>query len=268
MSGASQHLTSVSKRARKDMESTMRKFAVDLHLHTALSPCAEEEMTPPAILAQAAANGLQIIAITDHNTAGNTPAVFEAASGGPVSVIPGMELQTREEVHLICLFAGPDEALAWQEVVYAHLPPLKNSVRVFGSQQILNAAGEVIGTEDRLLLTSTDFSVEEAVAEVRARNGICYPAHVDRPAFSIIGNLGFIPPDLPIPVIEISRNINRAGALAKFPALGRYPVLGCSDAHRLAEISRARSLVSLEEPTFAALVEAFWDRRQNRIEVD
>lgn len=246
----------------------MRKFAVDLHIHTALSPCAEEEMTPPAILAQAVANGLQIIAITDHNTAGNTAACFEAASGGPVAVIPGMEVQTREEVHLICLFASPDEALAWQKVVSNHLPPLKNNERTFGLQQVLSAAGAVIGTEDRLLLTSTNFSVEEAVAEVQARNGICYPAHVDRPAFSIIGSLGFIPPELDIPAVEISRNINRAGALAKFPSLSRYPVLGSSDAHRLAEISQARTLISLEEPTFAALREAFWDRRQVRIEVD
>ncbi|MDH7577907.1 MAG: PHP domain-containing protein [Bacillota bacterium] len=246
----------------------MQKFAVDLHIHTALSPCAEEEMTPPAVLARAAANGLRIIAITDHNSACNTPAFVEAAAGGPVTVIPGMEVQTREEVHLVCLFAEPEEALAWQEVVYAHLPPLKNNERVFGTQQLLNAAGEVTGIEERLLLASTDFSVEEVVAGVHARHGICYPAHVDRPAFSIIGSLGFIPPDLQIPVVEISRNINRKRALEKFPFLERYHLLGSSDAHRLDEISQVRTRIGLKEPAFEALAEALWDRSQNRIEVD
>lgn len=246
----------------------MEKFAVDLHIHTALSPCADGEMTPPAVLARAAANGLRVIAITDHNSAANTPAFVEAAAGGPVTVIPGMEVQTREEVHLVCLFAGTEEALAWQEVVYAHLPPLKNNERVFGVQQLLNAAGEVTGIEERLLLTSTDFSLEEVVAEVQARNGVCYPAHVDRPAFSIIGSLGFIPQELQIPAVEISRNINRARALEKFPFLKNYHLLCCSDAHRLAEINRPRTWIRMREPGFLALAEALWDRCRERIEVD
>ncbi|HHW41857.1 MAG TPA: PHP domain-containing protein [Syntrophomonadaceae bacterium] len=243
----------------------MLTITADLHIHTALSPCAEKEMTPQAVLAQAAANGLQMIAITDHNTAMNTVSFCEAAAGGTIFVVPGMEVQTREEVHMVCLFSTPQEALAWQEYIYKHLPPAKNNERVFGVQQILNKKGEVVGIEDRLLLTSTDLSIEEVVNEMNTRHGICYPAHVDRPAFSIIGSLGFIPHDLAIPAVEISRNINRERAVAKFPFIDRYPLLGSSDAHRLAEISQPRTRIYMEELSFAALIEAFKNRR---IEVD
>lgn len=243
----------------------MLTITADLHIHTAISPCAEKEMTPPAVLAQAEANGLQMIAITDHNTARNTVPFWEAAADGKISVVPGMEVQTREEVHIVCLFPTPDEALAWQEYVYRHLPIAKNNERLFGIQQVLNKYGEVVEIEERLLLTSTDLSVEDVVNEVSKRHGICYPAHVDRPAFSIIGSLGFIPPDLAISGVEISRNISRDQAVARFPFLEHYSIVGSSDAHRLSEISLPRTRIYLQELSFPALIAAFNNRR---IEVD
>ncbi len=246
----------------------MTSFAVDLHIHSALSPCAEEEMTPPNILARAASNGLRVIAITDHNTAANTPAFAEAARDTPLTVIPGMEVQTREEVHLICLFPTPEEALAWQEVVYRSLPPLKNEARVFGEQHLLNARGEVIGTEERLLLASTSLAIDEVFREVRKRGGICYPAHVDRPSYSIISNLGFIPPELEVTVAELSRNTTRGKALERFPFLARYLLIGCSDAHRLEEINRQRTRLKLAAPTFRELKELFTRGNPEESEVD
>ncbi|MGB9791454.1 MAG: PHP domain-containing protein [Thermacetogeniaceae bacterium] len=243
----------------------MIRVAADLHIHTALSPCGEKEMTPPAVLAQAESNGLQMIAITDHNTAKNTVPFWEAAKERNILVVPGMEVQTREEVHIICLFPTPEEALAWQEYVYQHLPLAKNNEKLFGVQEVLNKEGEVVEIEERLLLTSTDLSVEEVVNEVNRRHGICYPAHIDRPSFSIIASLGFIPPDLPISAVEISRNITKSQAIAKFPYIKRYPVVGSSDAHRLAEISLPRTHFHLEELSFSALIDAF---KNSRIEVD
>lgn len=243
----------------------MLRAAADLHIHTALSPCGEKEMTPPAVLAKAKSNGLQVIAITDHNTAKNTVPFWEAAGDKKIFVVPGMEVQTREEVHIVCLFPTPDEALAWQDYVYQHLPLAKNNERLFGVQEVLDKEGRVVDIEERLLLTSTDLSVEEVVNEVNRRHGICYPAHIDRPAFSIIASLGFLPPELPIQAVEISRNITKSQAIAKFPYIKRYSVIASSDAHRLSEISMPRTYLHLEELSFSALIDAFKNRR---IEVD
>ena len=170
----------------------LRFFTADLHVHTVLSACAEMEMFPELILERAQELGLGLIAVTDHNSAENAAAMLRAAQGTGITVLPGMEVQTREEVHLICLFDTLAQVVRLQEEVYAHLPRLKNKEEVFGTQVVLDAEGEPIGMNDRLLATSTSFSVEQVVQQVRALNGLCIPSHVDRPAYSLIANLGFI----------------------------------------------------------------------------
>jgi predicted metal-dependent phosphoesterase TrpH len=142
----------------------LRPTWVDLHLHTVVSPCAEVEMIPPFIIKRAQDLGLGAIAVTDHNTAENVEAVQRAAAGSGVAVIPGMELQTREEVHIVCLFDRLEQVLAWQETVYAHLPPLTNREEFFGAQFVVDETGDFICMNERLLLTSTSLSVEEAVS--------------------------------------------------------------------------------------------------------
>jgi hypothetical protein len=188
-------------------------FAADLHIHTVLSACAEAEMLPDLIVARAQEEGLDLIAVTDHNSAENAAAVIRAGQGTGIVVWPGMEVQSREEVHLLCLFDTLEQALRWQETVYASLPPLKNRPEIFGEQVVLAADGEPIGYNERLLATSTSLSVEEVVRGVRALGGLCVPAHVDRPMYSIIANLGFIPADLDIPGVEISHPLPATGAL-------------------------------------------------------
>ena len=168
----------------------MSFFLADLHIHTCLSPCAELEMLPELIVRQAQELGLQIIAVTDHNTAENAAAVVNAARGTGLTVFPGMEVQTREEVHMLTLFDTLEQVASWQEQVYANMPPLKNDEAVFGEQLLLDADGEPTGYLDRMLLTSTYFSVEDVVQRVRELGGLCIPAHVDRPVYSIIANLG------------------------------------------------------------------------------
>lgn len=217
-------------------------FTADLHLHTVLSPCAEDEMFPEFILERAGELGLDLIAVTDHNSCENAAAMLHAAAGTGIVVWPGMEVQTREEAHLLCLFDGLDQALAWQEAVYAHLPPLRNRPKTFGTQIVLDAEGEVAGYNERLLATSTSFSVDEAVQGVRAVGGLCIPAHVDRPAYSLIASLGFIPPNLEIPGVEISHLLGPKEARARFPQLARYGLIADSDAHRLSEMRRRTTL--------------------------
>ncbi|MBE9506753.1 MAG: PHP domain-containing protein [Chloroflexi bacterium] len=230
----------------------MRFFLADLHIHTVLSACAEAEMLPEFIVERAEELGLGLIAITDHNSAENAPAVFTAAEGTGITVLPGMEVQTREEVHLICLFDTLEQVASWQEDVYAHLPPLKNDEDVFGMQVVLNAEGDAVERNERLLLTSTSFSTEEVVQRVHALDGLCIPAHVDRPAYSIIANLGFIPPGLDIVGVEISPNIGPQEARARFPQLERYSMVANGDAHRLKEMAK-RTTFKMAEATVAEL---------------
>jgi hypothetical protein len=217
-------------------------FTADLHLHTVLSACAEGEMLPEFIIERAGELGLDIIAVTDHNSCENAAALIRAAEGTSIDVWPGMEVQSREEAHLLCLFDTLDRALAWQAVVYASLPPLKNRPAVFGEQVVLAPDGEPVGTNDRLLATSTALSVEEVVRGVNDLGGLCIPAHVDRPMYSIIANLGFIPPDLAIPGAEISHLLGSKEARSRFPQLARYGLIADGDAHRLNEICRRTTL--------------------------
>jgi len=224
----------------------------DLHIHTVLSPCADIEMLPEFILGRAQDLGLGLIAVTDHNSAENAAAMLSAAEGTGVRVLPGMEVQTREEVHLLCLFDTLEQVTRWQQQVYDHLPPLKNREEVFGIQVVLDAQGDVVNHNDRLLLTSTSFSVEEVVRRVQCLKGLCIPAHVDRPAYSIIANLGFIPPDLEIPGVEISHLVGPKEARVRFPQLEHYSLVASGDAHRLKEIVQ-RVTLKVADATVAEL---------------
>jgi PHP family Zn ribbon phosphoesterase len=239
----------------------LQAFFADLHIHSCLSPCAEREMTPEAIFSRAIALGLQIIAITDHNSTANLPA-FLSSHPPELYVIPGMEVQTREEVHLVCLFPRLEAALAWGELVKAHLPAIDNNPEFFGEQTIVNSASEKTGEERRLLLNSVSFSIDEVVQEVHTLGGIAYPAHIDRPSYSVLSQLGFLPPGLRSKVFELSR----WGQIESYQ--DRYCdfcIVRSSDAHRLSDLNEtARSLFHLQEKSWPELVAAL-QKMNNRI---
>lgn len=224
-------------------------------------------MLPEFILERAQQLGLDIIAVTDHNSAENAGAVIHAAAGTGITVWPGMEVQSREEVHLLCLFDTLAQAIRWQEVVYASLPSLKNKPAVFGEQVILSIDGEPVGYNDRLLATSTLLTVEEVAQQVCAIGGACIPAHVDRPAYSILANLGFVPPGLAIHGVEISHLLSPKDARARFPHLAGYGLIASSDAHRLSEMRR-RTTLRLAAPTVAELSLALAGRDDRGVWVD
>lgn len=231
---------------------TLRPLLADLHVHTVLSACAEVEMIPPLIMREARRRGLGLIAVTDHNAMANASAVMQAAEGSGVTVWPGMEVQSREEVHLLCLFDTLEQAEALQTVVWDRLPSLQNREEFFGAQYVVDHTGEYLYTEERLLQTSADLSVEQVVAETERLGGLCIPAHVDRPSFSLLANLGFIPPDAGFLALEISRLVTPAQACARFPTIGDYPLIVGGDAHRLTELT-SRTLLKIAEPTIAEL---------------
>jgi PHP family Zn ribbon phosphoesterase len=244
-----------------------RYLLADLHVHTVLSPCAEVEMIPPLIVWQARKLGLEIIAITDHNAAHNVGAVVEAATGTGVTVLPGMEVQSREEVHLICVFDAVHQALAWQEEVFAALPERENDEAFFGAQFVVDATGAYRKTERRLLSIAADLSVEDVVAGVGTLGGIVLPAHVDRPSYSLIANLGFVPPGLGIAGVELSPRANAAEAERHYPQLAGYGKVVSGDAHRLQEMT-ARTLFKVRAPAVAEIALALAGEDGRRVEIN
>lgn len=243
-----------------------RYLLADLHVHTVLSACAEVEMIPPLIVRQALRLGLAMVAITDHNTAGNVAAVMQAAEDTGLVVLPGMEVHSREEVHLVCLFDGLDQALAWQGQVWAALPDRENDEAFFGPQFVVDASGQYLCTETRLLLAATTLPVKDAVSAVRALGGIVVPAHVDRPSFSLISNLGFVPPGLEIAGLELSRSADLAEVSRRLPAVAGYGLLVSGDAHRLEEMT-ARTMLKVAAPTVSEVALALAGRQGRRAQV-
>ncbi len=246
--------------------SAWRYLWADLHVHTVLSPCAEVEMIPPLIVRRARDLGLDIIGITDHNSAQNVEAVMEAASGTSVTVLPGMEVQSREEVHLVCLFDQVSQALAWQEQIAAALPDLKNDEDFFGAQFVVDATGEYIRTESRLLSTSTSLSVEQVVDGVRALGGIVLAAHVDRPSYSLIANLGWVPTGLEIAGLELSRLADPAAVVQRLPQTAGFGLVVSGDAHRLEEMT-ARTMFKVQSPRVSELAQALAGKDGRRVEI-
>jgi PHP family Zn ribbon phosphoesterase len=224
----------------------------DLHLHTVLSACAEVEMIPPLIVQRALELRLDWIAVTDHHSAGNVRAVRAAAEGTGLAVTPGLEVESREEVHLVCLFDAIEQAERWAAAVAEHLPPRLNDERFFGAQLLVDASGDYVRTERQLLLTATDLSVEEIVSCVARLGGLAIPAHVDRPAHSLLGNLGFVPPGLDIAGLEISPRTSGSAFRQAHPELEGYGLLCSGDAHRLSDMVR-RTLVVTRAPTVVEL---------------
>jgi predicted metal-dependent phosphoesterase TrpH len=233
-------------------EERLKSYIADLHVHTVVSPCADIEMIPPLIVQEALARGINLIAITDHNTGANVAAVQKAAAGSDLTVLPGMELQSREEVHMLCLFDTLAQLAAWQAFVDARMPPLENNIDYFGEQFVVDETGDFIRRETQLLLTSANLSLKEAAQEVLRLGGLAIPAHVNRPAFSLMANLGFIPPDLPVAAMEISRHLTPTQARVQFPQLQDFPLVQNGDVHRLDEFLGVNRF-QLAAPTLAEL---------------
>jgi PHP family Zn ribbon phosphoesterase len=207
-------------------------------------------MIPPLIVQEALDRGINVIAITDHNATANVRAVQQAAAGAGLHVLAGMELQTREEVHLLCLFDTPEQADDWQSTVNVYLPAMQNNAEFFGEQFVVDEHGDFIRHETQLLITSADLSLHEAVEGVRALGGMVIPAHVNRAAFSLIANLGLVPTDVQFDALEISRHLSPDEATRKFPQVKGYPLIQSGDVHRLDEFL-GRNLFRTEAPTIA-----------------
>ena len=170
----------------------MKEYKADLHIHTCLSPCAGLDMSPRNIVSEAKRKGLEVIGICDHNSAENVPAVEKTAAREGITVIGGMEVTSKEEVHILALFSDEEGLFSLQEIVHENLHGT-NDEKLYGEQVIVNEEEEVIGFSDKLLIGATDISIEQLVQLIHERDGLAIAAHVDREGFGIIGQLGFIP---------------------------------------------------------------------------
>lgn len=227
------------------------KYAYDFHIHTALSPCGDNDMTPNNIVNMALLKELDIIAITDHNSCENAAAVMKVAEGTDLIVIPGMEVETSEEIHMVCLFPDIVSANHMQEVVYNHLPPLENRVSIFGEQLILNEEDDIVGENKRLLLTATSLSIYDVVKYVRQFNGVAFPAHIDRSSYSVLSNLGWIPEDLDVHTLEVSKNADLEKSKLNY---SKYNVIRSSDAHYLPDIFEREQFLDLEFKSISQVI--------------
>ncbi len=208
----------------------------DLHIHSCLSPCGDDDMTPANIAGMAAVKGLDVIALTDHNSCKNCPAILKHGEEYGITVIPGMELTTAEEVHIVCLFPALGDAMAFDRYVYEHLLPIKNREDIFGKQQIMDADDQVTGNVERLLIGATDISFDQVFDLVEAYRGIAYPAHIDKSTTSLLSNLGFVPPDSRFTCAEISTFDHLHQIQKEHPYFLQCKMISSSDAHYLEDI--------------------------------
>jgi len=239
------------------------KCWVDLHIHSCLSPCAENDMTPNNIVNMALIKGLDIIAVTDHNSVGNVKAVMEAGEHSGLLVVPGMELCTSEEIHLVCLFPDYENALSFGMHVYENLPPVTNREDIFGPQILMDSQDNEIGRETRLLSGACNLDIETAVNLVRSFNGIVIPSHINRQSYSILNTLGSIPPEYGFKYLEFSPHRGTVPLctqieefIQNYPELRSYNFIHSSDAHFLGDILEQEVSLDISEKSVQSLLDA------------
>jgi len=223
-------------------------------------------MSPQKIVQRSLDVGLDVIAVCDHNTAENAGAVMKEGENRGLGVLPGIEICSKEEVHILALFDELDPSLAMQEYVYANLSG-ENQPEVFGHQVVANDQDEVIGENPRLLIGATQLGLYEIVDKTHRLGGISLSSHVDRTAYGIIGQLGFIPPDLEIDGVEVSHRVELATARDDVPGIGQFPCVTASDAHFLDDIGKVRTVFILAEPTIDEFRRALQDKDGRRIKI-
>ena len=217
----------------------MRKVRADLHLHTCLSPCADDQMQAAAIIEQAKKVGLDMIGICDHNSGENVGAMVKAGVQKGLAVIPGVEVTSREEVHILGLYNTEQDLMCLQDIIYENLPG-QNDEEAFGPQLVVDEHGNVVGKNHKLLIGATTLTLEQIIDEIHKQAGLAVASHIDRQRFSLIGQLGYIPNGLKLDAVEVS-------AATSVKQEYDYPVVTSSDAHFLEDIGRRSTCFMIED---------------------
>lgn len=230
------------------------KVAVDLHIHSALSPCSDKDMTPNNIVNMSVMKGLDFIAITDHNSIENIEEIIYCARNKDLIVVPGMELETSEEIHVVCLFPDCDAAYRIQDIVYNSLPDMENREDIFGQQLIMDNEDNIKGKVERLLLTATGLSLDEVNMKMNEIGGVMIPAHIDRESYSVLSNLGMIPDNLRLKYLEVSKCCKMEKLEEKLVYSKKFFFIRSSDAHRLEDIMERESFLNIDDRSIISLL--------------
>ncbi len=230
----------------------MNKYYYDLHIHSCLSPCGDNDMTPNNIAGMGTLNGLNIMALTDHNSSKNCPAFFKTAKANGIIPVAGMELTTAEDIHVICLFPELDNAMEFDSFVDSHRIKIPNKADIFGEQLILDENDEIIGREEFLLINATDIPIEDVPQTVADFGGICYPAHIDREANGIIAILGDFPKNSGFTMAEFNDGANIKSYARKYPETADKQIIVSSDAHYLWHIKEKKEFFTLEDEPYSS----------------
>ena len=233
----------------------MSRYYYDMHIHSCLSPCADNDNTPNNIAGMATLCGLNIVALTDHNSCRNCPAFFKAAKRYGIIPIAGMELTTAEDIHIICLFESLENALLFNDEVDSRRILIKNRVDIFGEQLICDEEDEVIATEENLLSNATNIMIDEVPALVEKYDGICYPAHIDRQSNGIIAVLGTLPETPQFNCVEFHYSKNISQYKSDFPDINNKHIIVSSDTHCLTDMRDKEIYFDIDdEPYSSSLV--------------
>lgn len=230
----------------------MSRYYYDLHIHSCLSPCADDGNTPNDLVGMGVLAGLQLMALTDHNTCDNCPAFFEAAKRQGIIPIPGMELTTAEDIHMVCLFPSLEEAMAFHRIVQTRRVRIPNRPDIFGEQLLMDGEDNIVGQESDMLSNATTITVEESVLLAAAHGGVCYPAHIDREANGILAVLGGLPPDIVFTCVELHDGEKEAEYRRRYPELVGKPIVVSSDAHCLWDVQEKGPYFELEDTPYSS----------------
>ena len=232
------------------------KLYYDFHIHSALSPCGDNDMTPNNLINMSIIKGLDAVALTDHNACENVRAAA-AVAGDKIIFIPGMEVETSEEVHIVTLFPTADAAEEMQRILVDSSPFIPNRPEIFGNQYIMDENDKICGEIDRMLVTASGLDIYTVVAAAKDLGGIAYPAHIDRESYSVLSNLGFIPPDLDITAVEITEK-SRTALEGEYS--NRYNIITSSDAHYLWDISERNHYIEVSDASVRGILNAISNR--------
>lgn len=233
------------------------KLYYDLHLHSCLSPCADDDMTPWNMVNMAKILGLDIIAVTDHNSCGNCRSAMRVGEAAGITVVPGMELCTAEEIHCICLFEDIDKAEKFSDYVKSTMPPVKNREEIFGRQLYMDEADGILGKEEILLTAASSISIDYLPGLVAEYGGVCYPAHINRESYSILSALGDFPPELGVNAFELTPGTDEGEYISRYAYLSDKRLIKSSDAHYLENMREKELYLEAEENSPRGLIEYF-----------
>lgn len=235
----------------------MNFYNYDLHTHSCLSPCGDREMTPNNLINMALVTECEIIALSDHNSCKNLPATMKIGEEAGLLVVPAIELCTSEEAHILCIFEDLKGAMDFDKFVYPHIPMIKNKPEIFGEQLILDEYDNVIGSEEKLLITATDINSWELCDLLKNFGGVAIPAHIDKSSYSLLASLGDFPSDYGFKAIEIKEKEKTKYLLDKYKCLNNLKIIHNSDTHYLENFLDEYNKIGLENLSLKAVVDYF-----------